>query len=130
MRRAVIGVALLAAVSGAGCYTTVYQFGTPPTMPSPLYWETWHHQLFFALVEISDPVNLQSACAQGGTVSEVREEVTFLNGLVTGIVRAALFGFPLWNAREVSVFCGQPAPPVPMPLGAPPAGPPPAGPMQ
>ena len=114
MRRAVIGLSLAATLAG-GCYTTVYQFGQPPVMPSSTYWETWHHQLLFALVEISDPVDLVRACPQG-SVSEIREKVSFLNGLVTGVIRAALFGFPLWNAREVSAWCGQAAPP---PLTAP-----------
>ena len=115
-----IAALLAAALTGSG-YTTVNQFGQPPTMPSPIYDETWHHQLFFALVEISDPVNLLAACPQGGSVAEIREEVSFLNGLVTGIVRGALFGFPLWNAREVTALCGQAAL-----APAPPPGPPPA----
>jgi hypothetical protein len=63
--------------------------------------ETWHHNAVLALVEVSDPVNLEEECGEKEW-SSVKTELTFVNGLVSSIVN---FVAPLWYPKTVEVSC-------------------------
>ena len=63
--------------------------------------ETWHHNVVFALVEVSDPVDLEKECGDKEW-SSVKTELTFINGLVSGIVNSIA---PLWYPKTVEVSC-------------------------
>jgi hypothetical protein len=103
--------ALLLAVSllGAGCYTTTISTGMPAQAPSVLATERWHHTVVGGLAEISDPVDLEGVCPQGGWAS-IQEEVSFVNGLVSAVLSS------IYTPRTYTIMCqGGPAAPPPAP---------------
>mgnify|MGYP000016418147 CR=1 FL=1 len=63
--------------------------------------EKWHHNAVLALVEVSDPVNLAQECGDQQW-SSVKTELTFVNGLVSGIVN---FIAPIWYPKTVEISC-------------------------
>lgn len=63
--------------------------------------EKWHHNAILALVEVSDPVNLEQECGDQEW-SSVKTELSFVNGLVSGLVN---FVVPVWYPKTVEVSC-------------------------
>mgnify|MGYP000409786742 CR=1 FL=1 len=64
--------------------------------------ETWHHNIVFSLVEVSDPVNLKQECGDQEW-SSVKTELSFLNGLASGITGIVV---PyIWYPKTVEVSC-------------------------
>ena len=63
--------------------------------------EKWHHNAILALVEVSDPIDLEQECGDQEW-SSVKTELTFINGLVSGIVN---FVAPVWYPKTVEVSC-------------------------
>ena len=81
-----------------GC-TTIH-FDDGPVQADVTTKEKWHLNVAFALIEVSDPVNLKNECGNGQWTS-VQTEVTFLNGLAS---LANLLG-PIWSPKTVAVSC-------------------------
>lgn len=115
VRRLAAVVALLAC---AGCYRATFTTRTRTTNTSPVYNERWNHSVVWGMIPLSDAVDLDAACP-GGEVSEIHEELSFLNGLVSvGTQLAASYavntvtrtgiGMPivLYRPRTVTVRCG------------------------
>lgn len=94
-------LAISAAVSG--CYTTKIYSGGTAVARSNTHEEKWHHTVVAGIAEISEPVDLEAACALGNAPSwaTIDEEYTFLNGLVG----AATFG--IYTPRTYTVSCGS-----------------------
>jgi hypothetical protein len=63
--------------------------------------EKWHHNTLGALVEVSDPVNLEQECGDQEW-SSVKTELTFINGLVSSLVN---FVAPVWYPKTVEISC-------------------------
>lgn len=63
--------------------------------------EKWHHNVALGLYELSDPINLKNECGAGQWTS-VKTELTFINGLASGVVNAFL---PIWYPKTVEVSC-------------------------
>lgn len=89
----------IAAIALSGCTTIHFDNGANPTMGQTT--EKWHHNAVLALIEVSDPVNLESECA-GQEWSSVQTELTFINGLVSGLVNVIA---PVWYPKTVTVNC-------------------------
>ena len=64
--------------------------------------EAWHHNALLALVEVSDPVNLKEQCGDQ-TWTSVKTELTFINGLASGIINTLTA--PIWYPKTVEVSC-------------------------
>jgi Bor protein len=128
VRRCLLLGALLA--GSAGCYTTRVHTGLPGAGPSLMASDRWHHTIVAGIAEISDPVDLETACPGGW--STINEEYSFLNGLVGGVT------WGIYTPRTYTVICGSGggapapgwgapgAPPPGAGWGAPPPGAPPA----
>jgi hypothetical protein len=111
--------------SFTGCYRIRYINNTRAEDTPAL--EHWHHNAISGLWEISQPVNVSEACPQG--FAEVKNEVTFLNGLASWAVQTAVnvplilatsnidpntgtpttpgysIPFTVWSPQSVSVTC-------------------------
>lgn len=98
-------IPMVATIALSGC-STIYFDQTPEPLHDYPDMTEWHHNLFFATYEISEPVNLQAAC-QGNDWGYVKTELTFLNALSQGL--AGLFG-PIWYPKTVEVRCLQQSP--------------------
>ena len=83
----------LAALSG--CFHIKYTRNQPPA-PVPNF-DQWHHNMVFALVEVSDPVNVSQACPNGFAMVEY--QMTFVNGLISFLTG------PIWEPSTVTVTC-------------------------
>lgn len=64
---------------------------------------SWHHTAIFALVEVTEPVELDKRC-RGDDWSSVKTEQSFLNGLAGGAVNAITV-VPVWTPLTVEVTC-------------------------
>ena len=100
MKKSLIGLAAMITVL-SGCSTMHFDNGSQVTTGSTI--DSWHHNAFFALAEISDPVVLSERC-RNDDWSTVRNEQTFLNGLAGGAV-GAITRIPLWTPQTVAVTC-------------------------
>lgn len=93
----------LAGLLAAGCYTTRITSGAPPQTVAPLAQDRWHHAAVVGIAEISPPVDLDGMCADRGW-AEIKEQQTFLNGLVAGVTSS------IYTPRTYSLSCGPTAP--------------------
>ncbi|KZZ44173.1 hypothetical protein A3759_30190 [Thalassolituus sp. HI0120] len=98
MKKVILAAALLLM---AGC-STIHFDRNPEPQATPFQTEEWHHNAILALVEVSDPVNLEDKCEGNKEWTSVKTELTFVNGLVSGLVN--IF-FPLWYPKTVEVSC-------------------------
>lgn len=119
MRTTSFVLGVLLALGASGCYKTVFHTSVPPAAPSAHYDETWHHSFIWGFVELR-AVNLDAACP-GGSPAEIHERVSFLNFLVSGVLRTVLgvVVIDYWSPRTVTIHCGPAAGPPPAPAAAP-----------
>jgi hypothetical protein len=109
MKMMMIGLALAGALAG-GCYTTRIVSGVPAKTVAPMAQDRWHHSVVAGIAEISPPVDLDAMCTDGDW-AEIKEEMTFLNG----VVNAGTGG--IYTPRTYTLSCG----PAPAPAGSNPA---------
>lgn len=83
----------------SGCTTIHFDNGDEPVGTGSA--GKWHHNFALALYEASAPVNLEQECA-GKQWSSVKTEVTFINGLASGVVNSLA---PIWYPKTVQVSC-------------------------
>lgn len=93
-------IVLVAAILLSGC-TTIHFDRNANLDLNATKTESWHHNALLALVEVSDPVNLEEKCGNQEW-SSVKTELTFINGLLSGIVN---FVAPVWYPKTVEVSC-------------------------
>lgn len=93
-------IVLAAAILLSGC-TTIHFDRNSNLDLNATKTENWHHNTLLALVEVSDPVNLEENCGDKEW-SSVKTELTFINGFVSGIVN---FIAPVWYPKTVEVSC-------------------------
>jgi hypothetical protein len=100
MMRHIAIAGLLAGTMGmSGCYKTNYLNGGFEGEPAKT---EWRHRVVLGLVELGDPVALQSICPSG--FGKVTSEVSVLNGLVNYGLGA--FGLNwLYAPSTVTVWC-------------------------
>ncbi|MEO5769651.1 MAG: hypothetical protein ABIS92_14965 [Polyangia bacterium] len=89
----------LGSVLMTGCYTTRIVSGAPPQSVAPLAQERWHHTVVVGMAEVSPPVDLEANCP-GRAWSEIKEESTFPNGVVSSVTSS------LYTPRTYTVTCG------------------------
>lgn len=94
MMRLVLGCALASA-----CYTTHIVSGVPPAGVAPMAQDRWHHTVVLGIAEISPPVDLEADCSPKRW-AEIKEELTFLNGVVSGVTSS------IYTPRTYTVTCG------------------------
>jgi len=92
--------AIVAVLSLTGCTTIYFENNTQAEQPSTDILERWHHNSVFALVEVSDPVNLSNEC-EGADWATVKSETSFINGLIGWIPYVGIF----WTPKTVTVQC-------------------------
>lgn len=84
----------------SGC-TQMYFDRAEPVLPNTANAHSqWHSNMFFSLVEVSDPVDLQQQCGAGEWQS-VKTETSFANGLI-GVI--PYMGW-IWTPKTVTVQC-------------------------
>lgn len=88
----------------AGCYTTRIVSGVPAQHVAPMAQEAWHHSVIAGLAEVSPPIDLEGLCPRGSW-AEVKEELTFVNGLVGAATGS------VYTPRTYTVTCGGGAAP-------------------
>lgn len=98
-------VVLAAAMLLAGCYRVTVLHGTqsPPTTATVVDYP-WQHSWVFGLVPPPE-INVGSRCPNG--VSRVETRVSFLNGLASALVGAAVDG--LVRSNNDSIYVGASA---------------------
>ncbi len=84
----------------SGC-TTIHFDRNVTQEPNPTIINQWHHNALLALVEVSDPVNLEQECGEQEW-SSVKTELSFINGLLSGIVNQIA---PIWYPKTVEISC-------------------------
>lgn len=84
----------------SGC-TTIHFDRSATQEPNPTVITQWHHNAVLSLIEVSDPVNLEETCQQQQW-SSVKTELSFINGLVSGIVNQIA---PIWYPKTVEISC-------------------------
>ena len=94
MIRALLYFAMALALSG--CHKTMIVMDSATDNTSPKN-GPWHHSLVFGLVELSDPIQLDSVCPTG--VSHIKQHRSVLNAL------AAAITFEIYSGQTVSVYC-------------------------
>ncbi len=97
MKKLIIPVMLTSFLNGC---STIY-FDNGAVSSDVTTQEKWHHNILFALIEVSDPVNLKNECGNSDW-SSVKTELTFLNGLTSFIPNLIV---PLWSPKTVEVSC-------------------------
>ena len=81
--------------------TTIHFDQNEPVAANPARSESnWHHNMVFALIEVSQPVDLQERCGDNGW-SSVKTEETFLNGLVSSLPYVGW----VWSPKTATVQC-------------------------
>jgi hypothetical protein len=103
MKTIMIGVVLASALI-SGCYTTRIVSGVAPKTVAPMAQDRWHHSVVVGIAEISPPVDLDAMCTNRDW-AEIKEELTFLNGVVT----AGTGG--IYTPRTYTLSCGPEAGP-------------------
>ena len=98
MKKLLMTVAILLSVSGC---TTIHFDKTDTVNLNATKTEDWHHNALLALVEVSDPVNLEEKCGDQEWTS-VKTELTFANGFFSGLIN---FIVPVWYPKTVEVSC-------------------------
>ena len=83
-----------------GCTTIHFDQNEPVAANPSREHSNWHHNMVFALIEVSKPVDLQKKCGANGW-SSVKTEETFLNGLVGSIPYVAW----IWSPKTATVQC-------------------------
>jgi hypothetical protein len=79
--------------------------GVPPNTVAPMAQDRRHHSVVAGIAEISPPVDLDGMCTNGDW-AEIKEELTFLNG----VVNVGTAG--IYTPRTYTLSCGpEPAPP-------------------
>jgi len=115
-KRLAIAVIAASTVAMTGCYTFRYTTNRPVT--GSFTSEQWHNQFINGLVDASGPVNLTAICPGGFAL--VEHQMTFLNGLLSWAIQAALTAvvsfipyvgsvagvwFTIWTPTTVRVQC-------------------------
>jgi hypothetical protein len=99
--KSLVAIAAIAALTG--CYRT--RFDLTPPMPegkSALYDNHFHLSLI-NVIEISDPVDLMTACG-GGPASAIEEET----GVVASLANMVLsYVLPILHLKNATVMCGM-----------------------
>jgi hypothetical protein len=114
-------VLAVAALASAGCYRTRFDLSPPtPEMPSLTYPNKFHFSVL-NIIEISRPVDLQSAC-MGAPPTAIEEEVGILGAIVNAVFS---YWLPIFYVHNARVLC--PATPAYGPVAPPAYGPPPPG---
>jgi len=98
MMKKLLTLAALFAVTGC---TTIHFDRNANFEEGTTQHKRWHHNMVLALIETSDPVNLEERC-QGKEWTSVKTEVSFLNGLAGGAVNSIA---PIWYPKTVEVDC-------------------------
>ncbi|MBY6186605.1 Bor family protein [Marinobacter hydrocarbonoclasticus] len=96
-----IATALMATSLLAGCHTIHFDHDQPVTSNDDKSTEQWHHNMALALVEVSDPVDLNNQCGENGWAS-VKTETSFINGLPGAVI--PYLGL-LWTPKTATVQC-------------------------
>jgi hypothetical protein len=91
---------VIAVILLSGC-TTIHFDKNATIDTNSITVEKWHHNVIGALIEVSDPVNLEKECGSQEW-SSVKTELTFINGLVSGLVN---FVAPVWYPKTVEISC-------------------------
>jgi len=103
----VTGCVLLSA-----CSTISFTNGPVDAKASLSSESTWHHNMWFSLVEVSAPVDLKQRCS-GKDWVRITTERSFLNGLAGGIdtsvlgarVGVLVVGIDIWDPWTVAYEC-------------------------
>lgn len=83
-----------------GC-TTIYFDQDEPVAENPARLQSaWHHNMIWALIEVSEPVDLSATCGESSW-DFAKTETSFLNGLIGFVPYLSFF----WEPKTASVQC-------------------------
>jgi hypothetical protein len=96
-------IALIALFSTAGCYKArIHLKPEPPVMASQVVKNQTHFSVI-GIIELSAPVNLETACP-GGTVT-IKEGITVLGGIINIVLGTFV---PVLQVMNKTAMCGVP----------------------
>ncbi len=99
MNRLMMG--LVAASLLAGCHTIHFDRDQPVVDNKALSQSQWHHNMGLSLVEVSEPVAVDTLCGAENWDS-VKTETTFVNGLPGALIP---YIGAIWTPKTATVQC-------------------------
>lgn len=93
-------LSVLTVVLVSGCTTIHFDKGEPTQAKKTT--QLWHHNFALSLYEGSSVVDLSKECTSSEW-SSVKTELTFINGLSSGVINNTVG--PLWYPKTVEISC-------------------------
>jgi hypothetical protein len=95
-----VALVLACALAAGACHRIRIVNGAGGGVPSPAYYERWHHNIIVGAVEISGPVDLAMVCP-GGNWTEIQVRRSVLNTIIWLIPVVNL----IWQPQTVTILC-------------------------
>jgi hypothetical protein len=101
-RAALVATVVTMALLAGGCYRTRFDLTPPMAEGTSELYDNHFHVSLINVIEISDPIDLTSACA-GGKATAIEEKI----GVAAAFVNAFLGYFPIVHFTNARVKCGM-----------------------